>query len=131
MPAAKKPATTRKPRTKKPEITTEETVVSNEPVLKRYYTQIFLEQMPYDLLVGTIFYSDKTGKIEIEDLDSRYASQVEGLIEGDLMLKNGKFISIVDNPKEWVIQAENGTLGFRLYAKFLTESIELELEDEE
>ena len=130
MPAAKKPVTT-KAKTKKPETTTEETVVSTEPVMKRYYIQIYLEQIPHDLLVGTLFYSDKTGKIEIESLDSRYASQVEGMIEGDLMLKDGTFVSIANNPREWVIQAENATLGYKLFAKFLSTSIELELEDEE
>ena len=131
MPAAKKPAT-RKPRTKKPEVvTTEETVVSTEEnVPKRYYIQIFLEKIPVDEHVGTIYFGDKRGIIEIEYVDGRFASQIENLIEGDLLLNNGKFISIQENPKEWVLQAENATLGFNLFAKFLMETIEI-AEDEE
>ena len=131
MPAAKKPAT-KTPKVTKPEVeNTEETVVSTEEnVPKRYYIQIFLEKIPVDEHVGTIYFADKTGKIEIEYLDGRFASQIENLIEGDLLLNNGKFISIQENPKEWVLQAENATLGFNLFAKFLMETIEI-AEDEE
>tara|TARA_R110000824_G_C15188258_1_gene674468 strand:+ start:273 stop:662 length:390 start_codon:yes stop_codon:yes gene_type:complete len=124
MPAAKKPVA--KIEKLETETINEETsMVSNDNIQKRHYIQVYLERLPHDELVGVLFYSDKTGKIEIESLDSRYASQIENLIEGDLLLKNGKFISIAENPKEWVLQAENATLGFNLFAKFFMESIEI------
>ena len=97
---------------------------------KRYYVQFYLERSPLDHHIGTIYWSDLKKDILIESLDGQYASQIEGMMEGDLMLKDGTFVSRYEHPKDWVLNAPNANLGFNMYAKFFVECVDLSDETE-
>ena len=43
------------------------------------------------------------------------------LLEGNLLLKDGNFVSRYETPKEWIKNAPNAILGFGFYAKQFVE----------
>ena len=43
------------------------------------------------------------------------------LLEGNLLLKDGTFVSRYETPKEWIKNAPNAILGFGFYAKEFVE----------
>ena len=104
----------------------EEKVEENIP--KRYYVQFWARIQPseprYDETVGTIYWSDIEEKIKIEALHNAYSSMIENLMEGDLSLPNGIFISRYETPKEWVRNLYKADLGRELYAKDYMEIID-------
>ena len=131
MPASKKPTTT-KSRAKKPtepvgtiknattdnpdEVSrTEVEIPQNVPM--RYYIQFWTEVIPHDIWCGTIYWSDAREDIIIEQLDGPHSSDIEMLLEGNLLLKDGTFVSRYEAPKEWIKNAPNAILGFGFYAK--------------
>ena len=46
-------------------------------------------------------------------------------MEGDLLLKDGTFVSRYEAPKDWVVNSPNATLGFGIYAKFFIECVDI------
>tara|TARA_Y100001951_G_C11282445_1_gene266319 strand:- start:740 stop:1165 length:426 start_codon:yes stop_codon:yes gene_type:complete len=131
MPASKKPTTT-KSRAKKPteavgttkndttdnpeEVTRTEVEIQKD-VPMRYYIQFWKEVIPHDVWCGTVYWSDVRDDIIIEQLEGPYSSDIEGLLEGNLLLKDGTFVSRYETPKEWIKNAPNAILGFKFYAK--------------
>jgi len=91
---------------------------------KRHYVQIYKEAYPLDVLVGTIYWSDIAQDILIESLEGQHASQIENLMEGDLLLKDNTFVSRYETPKEWILNMANAIIGFNLYAKYFMETID-------
>ena len=79
-----------------------------EPVLKRYIAEIVLSKEPLqkDLYVGSYVYRDSTAAIVLEDANPGCASDLEGLMEGDLSISDElggmSFVSVNENPKDWV-----------------------------
>jgi len=135
-PTAKKTAV-KKTRAKKPdsikekevvtftEVSKVDAVIIKEDVLpKRHYVQIYKESYPIDDLVGTIYWSDSANDILIEHLEGTHASQIENLMEGDLMLKDHTFVSRYESPKDWILNIPNAILGFNLYGKYFMETID-------
>ena len=116
MPAKKKPTTT-KARAKKPtetvgatkndttdnpdEVTRTETIIEQD-VPMRYYIEFYKEVIPHDIWCGTIYWSDVRDSIIIEQLSGPFASDIETLLEGNLLLKDGTFVSRYETPKEWI-----------------------------
>ena len=104
----------------------EEKVEENIP--KRYYVQFWARIQPseprYDEMVGTLYWSDIEEKIKIEALDNKYSSMIENLMEGDLSLPNGIFISRYETPKEWVRNASKADFGNGVYAKTSMEIVD-------
>ena len=135
MPASKKPTTT-KSKAKQPtepvgtikndttdnsdEVTRTEVDIQKD-VPMRYYIQFWKEVIPHDVWCGTVYWSDVRDSIIIEQLEGPYASDIEMLLEGNLMLKDGTFVSRYEAPKEWIKNAPNATLGFGFYAKTFVE----------
>ena len=102
-----------------------EAVITKEDVSpKRHYVQIYKESYPIDALVGTIYWSDSANDILIEHLEGTHASQIENLMEGDLMLKDNTFVSRYESPKDWILNIPNAILGFNLYGKYFMETID-------
>ena len=138
MPAKKKPTTT-KSKVKKPteavgttkndttdnpgEVTRAE-VELHKDVPMRYYIQFWKEVIPHDVWCGTIYWSDVRDDIIIEQLEGPYASDIEMLLEGNLMLKDGTFVSRYESPKEWIKNAPDAILGFKFYAKKFVECVD-------
>ena len=99
--------------------------VEPEPnVPMRYYIQFWKEIIPHDVWCGTIYWSDVRNSIIIEQLSGPFASDIEMLLEGNLMLKDGTFVSRYETPKEWIKKAPNATLGFGFYAKTFVECVD-------
>ena len=88
----------------------EETVVA-EPTLKRHIAEIVLSREPIakDFYVGSYVYRDATKTLVLEDVNPGCASDLEGLMEGDLSIPDGlgglTFVSVNENPREWVINS--------------------------
>jgi hypothetical protein len=99
-----------------------------EDIPKRYYVQFWARVQPseprYDEMVGTIYWSDVKCGIEIESLHNKYSSMIENLMEGDLLLDNGLFMSRYETPKEWVRNLHRADLGKELYAKDFMEIVD-------
>ena len=99
-----------------------------EDIPKRYYVQFWARVQPseprYDEMVGTIYWSDVRCKIEIEALHNKYSSMIENLMEGDLLLDNGLFMSRYETPKEWVRNLYRADLGKEIYAKDFMEIVD-------
>jgi len=138
MPAKKKPTTTTS-KAKKPtepvgttkndttdnpsEVTRTETEIYKD-VPMRYYIQFWKEVIPHDVWCGTVYWSDVRDSIIIEQLEGPYASDIEMLLEGNLMLKDGTFVSRYESPKEWIKNAPDAILGFKFYAKKFVECVD-------
>ena len=138
MPEKKKPTTT-KSKVKKPteavgttkndttdnpgEVTRAE-VELHKDVPMRYYIQFWKEVIPHDVWCGTIYWSDVRDDIIIEHLEGPHASDIEMLLEGNLMLKDGTFVSRYETPKEWIKNAPDAILGFKFYAKKFVECVD-------
>ena len=79
-----------------------------EPVLKRYIAEIVLSKEPLqkDLYVGSYVYRDSTSTLVLEDVNPGCASDLEGLMEGDLSVSDElggmSFVSVNENPKDWI-----------------------------
>ena len=101
---------------------TESEVDKNVPM--RYYIQFWKDVIPHDVWCGTIYWSDVRDDIIIEQLNGAYASDIEMLLEGNLLLKDGNFVSRYEEPKEWVKNAPNATLGYGFYAKTFVECVD-------
>lgn len=88
----------------------EETVVV-EPTLKRHIAEIVLSKEPIakDIYVGSYVYRDATKTLVLEDANPGCASDLEGLMEGDLSVPDDlgglTFVSVNETPKEWVINS--------------------------
>jgi hypothetical protein len=129
MPEKKKPTTT-KSKVKKPteavgttkNDTTEVDIQKDVPM--RYYIQFWKEVIPHDVWCGTIYWSDVRDDIIIEHLEGPHASDIEMLLEGNLMLKDGTFVSRYETPKEWIKNAPDAILGFKFYAKKFVECVD-------
>ena len=136
MPAKKKPTTTtsraKKPTAEEVGTTKNDTTDNSDEVTRteaereitvpmRYYIQFWKEVIPHDVWCGTVYWSDVRDSIIIEQLEGPHASDIEMLLEGNLMLKDGTFVSRYEAPKEWIKNAPNATLGFGFYAKTFVE----------
>ena len=82
-----------------------------EPVLKRYIAEIVLSKEPLqkDLYVGSFVYRDSTGGLVLEEANPGCASDLEGLMEGVVSISDElggmSFVSVNENPREWVINS--------------------------
>ena len=125
---AKKPAetvgTTKNDTTDNPEEVTRTEVEIQKDVPMRYYIQFWKEVIPHDIWCGTVYLSDVRDDIIIEQLEGPYASDIEMILEGNLMLKDGTFVSRYEAPKEWIKNAPDAILGFKYYAKTFVECVD-------
>lgn len=97
-----------------------------EDIPKRYYAQFWKKVQPadskFDVLAGTIYWSDVKEDIIVEGLDPKYSSDIEGFFGCDLALPNGVFVSYNLNPKEWVRNIHKASFVNGFYGK---ESMEM------
>ena len=96
--------------------------ISKEKSLpKRYYVQFWKQIEPsdpkFDAIVGTIYWSDVKQDILIEGLESKYAGKIRTLLNSDLKLPDGVFISIKETPKDWVRKLHKAIFVDGFYAK--------------
>ena len=128
MPSKKKPTeavgTTKNDTTDNPAEVTRTEVDIQKDVPMRYYIQFWKEVIPHDVWCGAIYWSDVRDDIIIEQLEGPYASDIEMLLEGNLMLKDGTFVSRYESPKEWIKNAPDAILGFKFYAKKFVECVD-------
>lgn len=120
---------TNKKTTKKEEAVVEEkTVEKDVNIPKRYYIEFWKNIQPadsrFDVLAGTVYWSDIKQDIIIEGLHNNYSSEVENLLLGDLALPNGVFISRNETPKEWVKNASKAYFGNGVYVKTSMEIVD-------
>ena len=104
--------------TKKETIVKEE-IVDNTP--KKYYVDFYFKREPAekDKIIGTIFYSDTTEKIDIEWLEPSWSSEIEQLMMGDIMFMDGLkqvFVSRYESPKDWVLGLHKSKVSNVFYA---------------
>jgi hypothetical protein len=116
---AKKETKTRVKKEVVKEVKVVEEVVDNTP--KRYYVDFYLKKEPIakDENVGTIFYSDTTGLIEVEGLAVNHSSEIENLMLGDIWFMDGAkqiFVSRYETPKDWVLNLHKAVITKVLYA---------------
>ena len=132
---AKKPATTNKPKLEEFGTIKNDTTENSGEIIRtdvsvendipmRYYIQFWKDVIPHDVWCGTIYWSDVRDDIIIEQLHGPYASDIEMLLEGNLLLKDGTFVSRYETPKEWIKNAPNATLGYGFYAKTFVECVD-------
>jgi len=121
---------TTKKTTKNEEVVVEKEKSTKEDVNipKRYYIEFWKSIQPadprFDVLAGTVYWSDVKQDIVIEGLHNNYSSEVENLLLGDLALPNGVFISRYETPKEWVRNASKADFGNGVYAKTSLEIVD-------
>jgi len=121
---------TTKNTTKKEEkvVKEEKTIKEDVSIPKRYYIEFWKSIQPadprFDVLAGTVYWSDIDQDIVIEGLHNNYSSEVENLLLGDLALPNGVFISRNETPKEWVKNAHKADFGNGVYAKTSMEIVD-------
>jgi|TARA_R110000824_G_C15171258_1_gene672918 hypothetical protein len=110
-----------------------EDVVEEEPeetsyIPKRYYVQFYKQVEPsnsaFDVVAGTVYWSDIKQDIIIEGLNNIYSSDVEGLLLGDISLANGVFVSRYETPKDWVKNLHKAIFMNGFYAKDFMEIID-------
>ena len=98
----------------------EKSVEEDKSIPKRYYLQFWKKIQPsdsrFDVVAGTVYWSDVKQNILIESLHNNYSSEVENLLTSDLALPNGVFVSRNEAPKEWIKNAPKATLGYGFYA---------------
>jgi len=121
---------TTKKTTKNEEVVVEKEKSTKEDVNipKRYYIEFWKSIQPadprFDVLAGTVYWSDVKQDIVIEGLHNNYSSEVENLLLGDLLLPNGVFISRYETPKEWVKNASKAYFGNGVYVKTSMEIVD-------
>ena len=80
-----------------------------DDILKRHIAEIVLSREPLqkDLYVGSFVYRDSTKELVLEEVNPGCASDLEGLMAGDLSISDElggmSFVSVNENPREWVI----------------------------
>jgi len=78
---------------------------------KRYIAEIVKSREPIakDLYVGSFVYRDSTQELILEDVNPGCSSDLEQLMMGDLSISDNlgglSFVSVNENPKEWVINS--------------------------
>jgi len=106
----------------------EKTIKEDVSIPKRYYIEFWKNIRPadsrFDVLAGTVYWSDLSQDIVIEGLHNNYASEVENLLLGDLALPNGVFVSRNETPKEWVKNASKANFGNGVYVKTSLEIVD-------
>ena len=106
----------------------EEEETSTVDVPKRYYVQFYKQVEPsnsaFDVVAGTIYWSDIQQDIVIEGLTNIYSSDIEGLLLGDISLANGVFVSRYETPKDWVRNLHKANFMNGFYAKDFMEIID-------
>ena len=95
--------------------------VVEEIVLKRYYVDFYINNEPIakDELVGTIFYSDKSKSIEIENIRPDWSSRIENFMNGDITFMDKAkqvFVSRVETPKDWILNLHKAVIIPQIYA---------------
>ena len=89
----------------------EEEVMENTP--KRHIAEIVLSREPLqkDLYVGSYVYRDATDTLVLEEANPGCASDLEGLMVGDLSISDElggtSFVSVNESPRDWVINSIN------------------------
>lgn len=78
----------------------------------------------FDEIVGTIYWSDVEEDVVIEGLHNSYAAEISNLLNGDLTLPHGLFVSRVETPKEWVQKLPKAIFGNGFYAKEYMEVVD-------
>ena len=81
---------------------------SEDMSMKEYeqYKTNFMGMVEKDKIIGTIFYSDTTEKIDIEWLEPTWSSDIEQLMMGDIMFMDGLkqvFVSRYEDRKNWML----------------------------
>tara|TARA_R110002020_G_scaffold94101_2_gene226739 strand:+ start:612 stop:989 length:378 start_codon:yes stop_codon:yes gene_type:complete len=103
-------------------------VEEEESIPKRQYIQFWKSVQPsdsrFDVLAGTVYWSDIKQDILIEGLHNNYSSEIENLLTGDLALPNGVFVSRNETPKEWVKNASEAVFGNGVYATAFLEIVD-------
>ena len=61
-------------------------------------------------------------RFRASNLENKYSSDVEMLLTMNINLGKGIGISVVQNPKDWVLHLHKANLGYNFYAKLDTES---------
>lgn len=101
---------------------------TDDSLPKRYYVQFWKKVQPaesrFDVVAGTIYWSDVKQDIIIEGLNNQYSSDVEGFFGNDLSLPNGVFVSWELARKEWVRNLHNAQLVNGFYAVQFMEMID-------
>ena len=103
----------------KTETVVTEKAVDNTP--KRYYVDFYLRREPVakDEPLGTIFYSDIKEDMIIEGLVPNHSSEIEMLLEGDIMFMDGNkqvFVSRYEALKDWVLNLHRAKITDNIYA---------------
>jgi len=85
-----------------------------------YETTILLRKEPVakDQELAKVSYHGSTGQISLSPLDARHEAQMEGLIEGDMLVEGPPtvMVSKSETPFEWLKAFPKATLGGKLYA---------------
>lgn len=94
-------------------------VVDTTP--KGYYVDFYFKREPIekDKIIGTIFYSDTTEKIDIEWLEPTWSSDIEQLMMGDIMFMDGLkqvFVSRYEDRKNWMLNLHKYDFKTAFYA---------------
>ena len=111
------------------ETPTEDTpTTTDESLPKRYYVQFWKKVQPaeprFDVIAGTIYWSDVKQDIIIEGLNNAFSSDIERFFGNDLVRPNGVFVSYELTPKEWVLNLHNAQLVDGFYAVNSLETID-------
>ena len=110
------------------EIFAEKPLEEENAIPTRQYIQFWKKVQPsdsrFDVVAGTVYWSDIKQDIIVEGLHNNYSSAIEELLTGDLVLPNGVFISRNDTPKEWIKNAPKANLGHGFYATEFMEIVD-------
>lgn len=110
------------------EVFAEKPLEEENAIPKRQYIQFWKKVQPsdsrFDVVAGTVYWSDIKQDIIVEGLHNNYSSAIEELLTGDLVLPNGVFISRNDTPKEWIKNAPKANLGHGFYATEFMEIVD-------
>ena len=101
---------------------------TDESLPKRYYVQFWKKVQPaeprFDVIAGTIYWSDVKQDIIVEAFNNAYSSDIEAFFGNDLTLPHGVFVSYADTPKEWVRTLHLAALANNFYAVQFMEMID-------
>jgi len=96
--------------------------VTTESVPKRFIANIYVEREPLekDIFAGSYVYWESTDTITWTDLNPKYSSDLESMIQSDIQVsKEGKtyLVSRWETPKEWLQSLPWANLRDRFISK--------------
>jgi len=101
---------------------------SNVPlrIYKQIWKRVNPEDSRFDELAATIYWSDLQKDIIVEGVHNSYAADINMLLNMNISLGKGIGVSVVHEPKQWVMSLAKANLGYGFFAVDFMDTVDKE-----